>query len=305
MQYISQRGPEFADIDEIKDLLYYCKKTVAAQKEVDEYKKSKSKEKENKKNDKKENSKNEKKDSNIKNPCRKHDGKHDWKNCPENKNSPKYAGANKDEDKTESKNEKKDKDKKKSKKGENYSTEKSSNSSKSTSFKELPCDFAFSDKEEDSSVESAENFMIEKEIKNDSREAHPEVLLTLPGNNSMFATRALLDYCCSGVVAKKSFATALIHSGKYKLVTSTNATNWVTSSGGFTTTQEVVAVNAMLPSLSTKRTFTLTFSVLPDDCGSYDVIIGKEIMRKLGINIEVVNANFIWDELTIPMDNRG
>ena len=37
------------DPNEIKNLLYYCKKTVATQKEVDEFKKSKNKEKEEKK----------------------------------------------------------------------------------------------------------------------------------------------------------------------------------------------------------------------------------------------------------------
>ena len=161
------------------------------------------------------------------------------------------------------------------------------------------------DEAEESSVESAENFMIEKEMKLDSREAHPEVLLTLPGNKSTFATRALLDYCCSGVVAKKSFAKALIRSGKYQLKKSKHATNWVTSSGGFTTTYEIIAKKAMLPLLSTKRTFQLTISVLPDDSGSYDVIIGKEMIRKLGINIDVINANFLWNELTIPMVHRG
>ncbi len=61
----------------------------------------------------------------------------------------------------------------------------------------------------------------------------------------------------------------------------------------------------MLPSLSTKRTFQLTMSILPEDNGNYNVIIRKDMMKSLGINANIVGGIFTWNELAIQMVSKG
>ena len=88
-----------------------------------------------------------------------------------------------------------------------------------------------------------------------TEDAHPKVIVSFPikpGQPGLYATRGLLDMCCTGVVAKKSFAEELIRSGTYHL-TPEEPTTWTTSKGKFTTTHEIKVKQAMLPSLSTKR----------------------------------------------------
>ncbi len=92
--------------------------------------------------------------------------------------------------------------------------------------------------------------------------------------------------------------------GTYHL-TPAEPTTWTTSNGKFTTTHKIKVKQAMLPSLSTKRTFQLTMSILPEDNGNYNVIIRKDMMKSLGINANIVDGIFTWNELAIQMVSKG
>ncbi len=61
----------------------------------------------------------------------------------------------------------------------------------------------------------------------------------------------------------------------------------------------------MLPSLSTKRTLSLTVSILPKDNGNYDIIIRKDMMKSLSINANIVDGIFTWNKSAIPMVIKG
>lgn len=61
----------------------------------------------------------------------------------------------------------------------------------------------------------------------------------------------------------------------------------------------------MLPSLLTKHTFLLTMSILPEDNGNYNIIIGKETMKAVSINANILEGIFTWNELAIPMVTKG
>lgn len=165
-------------MDKVKNLINTCAKTVAVQKEYDEFKKLKNKDNSSKKKEDQNNSKEKMGKPNSKpNPCRKHNGDHDWKDCP---NNCKNQKTNKSNDNKLSKDDNK---RKKNKKGEeNFSMEHTSASCKKVSFQKVDCGVFDSDNNynNDSSIRTAENFMIETLKPSATENAHPKIIVLIP-----------------------------------------------------------------------------------------------------------------------------
>jgi hypothetical protein len=81
-----------------------------------------------------------------------------------------------------------------------------------------------------------------------------------------------------------------------------NTTTWTTKSGTFTTTRKC-RINFTIPSLHKHR--EITWNCYIDDRHSstspYDLIIGRDLMHEIGIDIRFSTAEITWDNASIPM----
>ena len=70
-------------------------------------------------------------------------------------------------------------------------------------------------------------------------------------------------------------------------------------------TKEYLHINgAMLPCLSSNRTFTIELMVVPQECSTdfdYGVIMGKDTMQYLDLDTSIQDNMISWGEEQIPM----
>ena len=92
--------------------------------------------------------------------------------------------------------------------------------------------------------------------------------------------KALLDSGASATLAKKS------RGQKLKVKTKASSTEWTSANGEMTTTQKC-GIQFMMPELSNSQRVTWdSVHVMPDQLKSnYDMIIGRDLLRKLGIQM--------------------
>jgi hypothetical protein len=74
---------------------------------------------------------------------------------------------------------------------------------------------------------------------------------------------------------------------------------WKTAAGDLSTTYQV-AIEFSLPELHESRMVQWTVHVAKT-CGNYDLILGRGIMRELGLTFSFLNCTTTWDEKSIPM----
>ena len=73
---------------------------------------------------------------------------------------------------------------------------------------------------------------------------------------------------------------------------------WATAAGVLTTTKQV-NVNLTLPELHEKRMITWKMHVTKSDL-NYDMIIGRDLLSKLGMDILYSKCHVEWDHKTVP-----
>ena len=109
--------------------------------------------------------------------------------------------------------------------------------------------------------------------------------------------RVLLDSGCGATLVNKKFAnqTKLIHDKK---------TRWVTKAGKFNTTKKC-EIEFTLPVFNEKKVITWNCYVDEEDNSNsnYDMIIGRDILHELGIDLLFSTAEMKWDNVTIPMQS--
>ena len=84
-------------------------------------------------------------------------------------------------------------------------------------------------------------------------------------------------------------------------------TVWSTAGGNYTTS-ETASVDFKLPDFSESREIQWNFHISNEknnDNLGYDVIIGRDLMKELGMIIDFENCQVKWKELSIPMRNYG
>eukprot|EP00569_Conticribra_weissflogii_P001713 CAMPEP_0171353774 /NCGR_PEP_ID=MMETSP0878-20121228/44367_1 /TAXON_ID=67004 /ORGANISM="Thalassiosira weissflogii, Strain CCMP1336" /LENGTH=369 /DNA_ID=CAMNT_0011859729 /DNA_START=55 /DNA_END=1165 /DNA_ORIENTATION=+ len=174
-KYILQGGDDLDDEDDILDMINKISKCVAAQNEDDESERKQTKReskfaeestkkinpniqqhvanmmesmrKQTKRESKFAEESTKKINPNIQQPCRKHDGKHDWRNCPDNPNNKLTNKTEKNNDNTsESKSKSKPSNSSKQKSEESFATESSSKHHSAVTF---DGDFMISDDEQE------------------------------------------------------------------------------------------------------------------------------------------------------------
>ena len=107
--------------------------------------------------------------------------------------------------------------------------------------------------------------------------------------------RVLLDSGCGGTLVNKSF----VH--KYEK-TKTSATKWTTKAGTFETNRKVKC-QFVLPEFHEAKDINWTMFVDESDrrLNSYDMIIGRDLLHELGIDLMFSLGVMKWDNATVPM----
>ena len=104
--------------------------------------------------------------------------------------------------------------------------------------------------------------------------------------------KALLDSGGSGTLVSRRYA------DKLKLKKSSKETVWTTPAGALQTTVHAKA-QFYIPELHDNRLIEWNVHVAPT-LGAYDMIIGRDLMQELGIDIKFSTETVEWDGYTIP-----
>jgi hypothetical protein len=112
--------------------------------------------------------------------------------------------------------------------------------------------------------------------------------------------RVLLDTGSTSTIVLSKFAKALDPP-------TTNPVQWSTMGGQFCT-RRTASIKLKLPEFSTSKTITWTAHVdetTKPESAMFDLIIGIDLMEALGIDISFKENKITWDDVTIPMKDRG
>ncbi len=137
-----------------------------------------------------------------------------------------------------------------------------------------------------------------------SQNLHPITIITLlDSNQKIVACKALLDQCCTD----KGLLSWDIANMLNLPTTSNNSKVFATANGTFTSNTTLKLDNAMLPCLSTNRTFTIELMVIPKECGvdmNYGINIGQESMQLLDLDTSVRDNSISWGNCEVNMVPR-
>jgi Retroviral aspartyl protease len=107
--------------------------------------------------------------------------------------------------------------------------------------------------------------------------------------------RILLDSGCTATLINQNLVTTL-------KTTKDNRTKWTTKAGKFSTHSKC-EITFTLPALQKHR--QVTWNCYVDESNaksiSYDLIIGRDLMHEIGIDICFSAAEVRWDNASIPM----
>jgi hypothetical protein len=109
--------------------------------------------------------------------------------------------------------------------------------------------------------------------------------------------RCLLDSGASHSLIKSKFVTSLRGKDETK-----EEANW-TSAGGSVKVGGMLRLNFILPEFSESTSTRDTFSVYegPDDCLGWDVVIGRDMLSRMGINLNFSDHTMTWNDIVLKM----
>jgi RNase H-like domain found in reverse transcriptase/Reverse transcriptase (RNA-dependent DNA polymerase)/Integrase zinc binding domain len=117
---------------------------------------------------------------------------------------------------------------------------------------------------------------------------------------NIFPMRVLFDTGSTSTIVLRKFA-------KNILPQATKTVQWNTMGGQFNTTRKA-PINLKLPEFSTNKTITWIAHVdetTNQNKAMFDLIIGLDLMEALGIAISFRDNTITWDDVSIPMKERG
>jgi hypothetical protein len=108
--------------------------------------------------------------------------------------------------------------------------------------------------------------------------------------------RVLLDSGCGGTLVNRSFVK------KYNK-TLTKSTNWTTKKAGTFKTDRTVKCQFTLPEFHEGKDISWNMYVHESDARlkSFDMIIGRDLLHELGIDLLFSLGVMNWDNATVPM----
>ena len=113
--------------------------------------------------------------------------------------------------------------------------------------------------------------------------------------NKVRRMRVLLDSGCGATLVNKNFV-------NHDKLVNDKKTKWVTKAGKFNTTKKC-ELEFTLPAFNAKKIITWDCYVDEENNtnSNYDMIIGRDILHELGIDLLFSTAEMTWDNVTIPM----
>ena len=79
-----------------------------------------------------------------------------------------------------------------------------------------------------------------------------------------------------------------------------NSRTWETANGTFTT-ESVAKLGISLPEFSTKNIIVHTFHVAPKGLLDYDLIMGVDVMRNVGLVLDFQEKTMSWNDIVVEM----
>ena len=140
-----------------------------------------------------------------------------------------------------------------------------------------------------------------------NNQLHPTTFITFRGKKgNRVMTTVLIDQCCTGRGLISSKQAELLGLEKIP-IPENESTTFKTAAGVFEADKQVTIESAMLPCLSTNRTFKAVLKVIPKECNSsqYGVIIGQIMMREIDLDTSVRDNTISWGDITTPMVPRN
>jgi hypothetical protein len=224
----------------------------------------------------------------LKNPCRIHNGGHEWDDCRQNPKSSKPDGKDRTNERSKTEN-------------QNGRTRENS------CTKENGCQATCSQtncraRESDSNYEY---HSIDRQWENNEGSPSSEILIVVPtANNSKQYTTylGLVDSGSSGSLINKE----IVEKGNFSVQSGKKTIKWDTASGTLLTQGKVEIKQCCLLQFTQKRHITSTFHVFtkrPND--KYDVILGRDLLQAIGLDIHYCASQFTWDNISIAMVPSG
>jgi len=217
------------------------------------------------------------------NPCKKHDGAHDWKNCPDNPYSKK--NGTKGESKGDTKGKK-----------ELHSTQSTNKSTKKTPevcINEEP-EIKSYDKNRFSDLNYSSDGASAKMVHAPSSDqVNGITIIEMPTKDgSRFGTTILIDNGFTGYAIMSHNAAETLGL-EFEPI---SGQSYVTVTGNMDTKFQVTVHGIRLPHLSRHRTFSATFEIAPKESGDFGfgVITGIDMMDDLGIDTSRTTKWIIW-----------
>ena len=118
------------------------------------------------------------------------------------------------------------------------------------------------------------------------------------GRKTTYKTlRCLLDSGASHSLIKARFVEALRGKNEIK-----DKAEWA-SAGGTVKVGSMLKLNFILPEFSESTTTLDTFSIYegPDEYLGWDVVIGRDMLSRMGIDLNFSNHTMVWNEIVLPM----
>ena len=106
--------------------------------------------------------------------------------------------------------------------------------------------------------------------------------------------KILIDSGASASIIRHSYIL------KNKLTTKNFTNQWTTMTGTFNTNQ-IVNINLKLPELNSTAEIKVECHVTKNESNCDIIMIGRNVLRELGIILDFANNKTIWEETEIPM----
>jgi hypothetical protein len=234
----------------------------------------------------------------LKNPCRIHNGGHEWDDCRQNPKNAKSDGKDKTTDRGRTDNQN-------NRNRENRRTEANGRAEANRRHTARSRSNSRSGESDDESYEY--NCIVEKKSEQEKKEETPssEVLIALPndkGSKKYITYLGLIDSGSSGSLLSNS----IIKDTKFNVERQKKPTKWDTATGVLLTKGKAVIEALSLPQFTKKRQVTSTFHLFEKrENDKYDIILGRDFLQAIGLVIDYSTSQFTWDNISITMVPSG
>jgi hypothetical protein len=238
----------------------------------------------------------------LKNPCRIHNGGHEWDDCRQNPKNNKEDGRTKPNDDrnrrgTNNNNRPREENRRTERTERQSSRERNRDRSNSR-----PRDNRDSNSENEYHCLHSRT---DKNTKAEEKVPSSEILIAMPdkkGSKKYTTYLGLVDSGASGSLINKE----LVEYADFDTQLQKKPTKWDTASGVFQTDGMVLIEQYCLPQFTRKKHITTPFQMFqqrPKD--KYDFILGRDLLKDLGFDIHYSTSQFVWDNISVDMVPSG